>query len=235
MNWPILCATILSLTAAFAQAKRPFYQEPLPPPPTLIRGSANAYANLAPVECQRRLRALNVDFTKVGPTTGVAVPVRFKGPLGGVVFHTAPNSSPFGILDCRLALTWAGLAPLLREHGVKSVRIDNFYRKHARIGGHGSKSQHRYGLAADVTSVTFDDGSVADVERDFHGQRGQPVCGPEARVVPPSTPSVRLRNLTCALAASGAFHHILTPNYDAAHRNHLHLDIKRDCKWYSIQ
>jgi hypothetical protein len=39
-----------------------------------------------------------------------------------------------------------------------------------------------------------------------------------------------LRNIVCAAARAGLFHHVLTPNYDAAHRDHLHLDIKRDAR-----
>jgi hypothetical protein len=32
----------------------------------------------------------------------------------------------------------------------------------------------------------------------------------------------------CDIVRSGLFHHVLTPSYDAAHRDHLHLDIKRE-------
>ena len=42
--------------------------------------------------------------------------------------------------------------------------------------------------------------------------------------------AVSLRNLFCDVARSGLFHHLLTPSYDLAHKNHLHLDIKRDSK-----
>jgi hypothetical protein len=39
-----------------------------------------------------------------------------------------------------------------------------------------------------------------------------------------------LRNIVCAIARTGFFHHMLTPNYNQAHENHLHFDIKRDEK-----
>lgn len=48
-------------------------------------------------------------------------------------------------------------------------------------------------------------------------------------------PDVLLRNLICDVARASLFHHILTPNYDAAHRNHFHLDIKRDAKEFSVR
>jgi hypothetical protein len=135
---------------------------------------------------------------------------------------------------------WIELAPLLVEHQVQSIRIDNFYRNSARIRA-GKKSQHAYGLAADVVSFTLQDGRVLDVEEHFMGRMGDPVCGPDAALVPPPGAStdqvdraIRLRNLVCDLARRGAFHHMLTPNYNRAHRNHLHLDIQRDNKWLSV-
>jgi hypothetical protein len=119
---------------------------------------------------------------------------------------------------------------------VAAVRIDNFYRPRAKLPqGHGKKSQHAYGLAADVVSFTLDDGRVLDVERDFHGRLGEPVCGPGAFLEPLDDAATRLRNLVCELGRGGYFHHMLTPNHDAAHRNHLHLDIKRDNQWFSVE
>src|SRR5690606_10996196 len=114
------------------------------------------------------------------------------------------------------------------------------YRNAARIRK-GRKSQHAYGLAADVVSVTLDDGRQLDVKEDFFGRRGEPPCGPEAAVHPPrgapieqTDEAIRLRNLVCELARSGAFHHILTPNYNHAHESHLHLDLQRDNTYFSV-
>jgi hypothetical protein len=121
------------------------------------------------------------------------------------------------------------------------LRIDNFYRDRARIG-RGRRSQHAYGLAADIVSITLRDGREMSVLDDFLGQRGDPVCGPEARIRPRKDSTddqidkaIRFRNFVCELGRMGAFHHILTPNYNRAHENHLHLDLKRDNKWFSLQ
>lgn len=219
-----------------APPERHPYHEPIPPVSELSRGVAQEYANLSPGECARRLKSRGLPFRRAGATSGVATPLRFSGALGEVQFLVPPDKSPFGLIDCRLALVLSELVPLLRRHEVKAVRIDNFYRPGARLPTKkSSKSQHAHALAADVVSVTLDDGTLLDVERDFHGERGRPVCGPDAYLEPPSLAAVRLRNLTCELARSGAFHHVLTPNYDVAHRNHLHLDIKRDYRWFSVQ
>ena len=56
-------------------------------------------------------------------------------------------------------------------------------------------------------------------------------AGPSA----PSSETIALRNIVCALAAAGMFHRVLTPGYDAAHESHLHLDIARDAKAMSVR
>src|SRR5690606_16450017 len=148
------------------------------------------YGNLAPAECRRRLDAAagHESFVRVGPSNGIAAPYRVIGPILGVNFIVPPKKSPFGVLDCRQALLWLELAPILASHRVVSVQIDNFYRNRARVRP-GRKSQHAYGLAADVTAIVFgpldesapsttgaavpDGSGRADVEDDFLGQLGQ--------------------------------------------------------------
>lgn len=231
----LLFSTLLALPAALTDPA-PTYQKELPEPAALARGTASRYANLAPATCKKQLAARKVAVEFVAPAPGIANPVRIVGPLGGVQFQTGPKKSPFGVADCRLVLTWLDLVPLLREHKVASVRIDNFYRKGARLPTRrAKKSQHAYGLATDLTSVTLDDGTLLEVEKDFHGKLGQDVCGSKALVQNRDPKGVLLRNLVCDIARTGAFHHILTPNANLAHRDHLHLDIARDCAWFSVK
>lgn len=242
-----------------AHAPGSSFQEPLPELEVLLQGPASKYGNLSPAECRRRLAASagHEAFVSVGASNGIAAPERVVGPISGIQFLVPPKKSPFGILDCRQALLWLELAPILVAHGVVSVQIDNFYRNRASVRP-GRKSQHAYALAADVTAITFaplkaepatktgaavpDGSGRTEVEADFLGQLGRPVCGPEARIIPrPESDlaqvarATRMRNLVCELARKGAFHHILTPNYNLAHQNHLHLDLQRDNKWFSVQ
>ncbi len=235
------------------------FQQPLPPVSERLAGPATTFANLSPQKCRQLLGQSEHkgSFERLGPRNGIATPLRWIAPLGDIQVLVPPKKSMYGNLDCRQALLWIELMPVLVEHGVVRIQIDNFYRNHARIR-RGRKSQHAYGLAADITAIEFDadEGTKmaktgarlpsghgrVDVEDDFLGRLGAPVCGPEAKIVPraDSDPeqvarAIRLRNLLCDLARRGAFHHILTPNYDAAHKNHLHLDLKRDNKWFSIE
>lgn len=218
-----------------AAVLHPFHQV-LPTSAELTQAPAMRLANLSPAECRKLLaeRELPVERWR-GPAPGIATPLRIAGPFLGIEFRVPPAKTPYGLLDCRLALALYEMSSVLAEHGVVSIRIDNFYRPRARLPRRKKLSQHAHGLAADVVEFTLEDGEVLNVERDWRGVQGEPPCGPEARLVEDSDRAVRLRNLVCALASRGVFHHILTPCYDAAHRDHLHLDIKRDAKWFGVR
>lgn len=243
---PVWSSAVIALSMATSVAQdhqqRPDFQTPLPSADERAEGPAGTYANLSPSDCRRRLKTADTEqaFVRQGGVSGVATSLRFDKPLGNVEFQAPPARTLFGLLDCRQALLWLELADVLSDHNVAKVRIDNFYRPGARLGRRG-KSQHAYGLAADVVSFTLKDGTVLDVEEDFHGKRGEPPCGPKAQLHLPSgadnedvARALHLRNLVCAMARGGWFHHILTPNYNRAHRDHLHLDIKRDNDWFSV-
>lgn len=194
-------------------------------------------ANSSPAACRAELkrRKLPVSFLG-GNVSGVAVPVRLTGELRGVMFRTPGKKSVYGIVDCRLVIVLDELAGLLAEHGVKAVHVDNMYRPRSRLPGRKKKSQHAYGLAIDIYGFTLADGSTLVVERDFDGKIGAVPCGPEADLAPNSSaPAVALRNLTCAIARARLFNHLLTPDYDAAHRNHLHADISRGGNQYVVR
>jgi hypothetical protein len=165
--------------------------------------------------------------TAPGPSPGVANPVRIGGPIGNVRFIAPGRKSVYGKLDCRLALVLASFAEILEAHGVATVLVDNLYRPRARLAGRRVKSQHRYGLAIDVMGFVLKDDSPLMIERDFGADIGRPPCGPKSTLPILTEASARLRNLVCDMVEAGLFHHVLTPNYNRAHRNHLHLDIKR--------
>ena len=108
-------------------------------------------------------------------------------------------------------------------HDVSAVLVDNFYRRRARLPD-GRAAAHAYGLAADVYGFKLRDGTELIVERDWHGSwrasSARRVASSTDRRKPRAAqPGVRHR--------AELFHHILTPNYNEAHENHLHLDIKR--------
>jgi hypothetical protein len=190
------------------------------------------HANLSPSACRSLLAKKKLPFKRDRrPTPGVATAMRVDGPLEGVKFLTPGWKSKFGVLDCRLALNLEDVAKVLAEHGVARVLVGTAYRPGSRLPRrHRKLSQHGYALAMDVVAFYLNDGTELNVERDYHGEIGQPSCGPDARLSEATEASIKLRNLLCDVARAGLFHFILTPNYDAAHHDHFHWDIKRDAK-----
>jgi hypothetical protein len=85
-------------------------------------------------------------------------------------------------------------------------------------------------LAIDILGVKLNDGRLLLVERDWRLSPETPPCGPDTDLVEDTEEAVLLRNIVCGAARAGIFHHLLTPDYDAAHEDHLHLDIKRDAR-----
>jgi len=182
------------------------------------------------------MRARGLPVERVGgPTPGIATPVRLTGPLHGVTFRAPGRGSVFGVLDCRLVLALEELARVLERHAVAAIQIDNTYRPRARLPGNRKRSQHSYGLAADIRVIELADGRRLSVEQDWDGWLGGPACGPGSAPAAPSDETVALRNIVCAVAASAIFHHLLTPNFNAAHRDHLHFDIKRGEKRWVVE
>jgi hypothetical protein len=170
---------------------------------------------------------------KTAPKT-ILVPLRLAGTLHGVRFVTAPAPSAYGIVDCRLVLALDELASVLATFDVTTIRVDNLYRPRAKLPGSPKRSQHAYGLAADITSFTLADGRTLSVEDDWHATIGEKACGPDAVMNEPNEESIALRNMVCEIARRGIFHHMLTPGFNAAHRTHFHFDIQRGEKRWAI-
>lgn len=214
--------------------RQPFH-EPMPEPALVAGVPALAFANLSAARCRALLKEKKIETRspKAFPKT-ILVPVRLTGTLHGVRFVTAPAPSPYGIADCRLVLALDDLASVLATFDVTTIRVDNLYRPRAKLPGSPKRSQHAYGLAADITSVTLADGRTLSVEDDWHATIGEKACGPDAVMSEPDDDAIALRNLVCEIARRGIFHHLLTPGFNAAHRTHFHFDIQRGEKRWAI-
>jgi hypothetical protein len=205
------------------------FQTPLPANRSARKSVASRFASLTPGQCRAELRKRKIGSRPPGfATPNVATPMRLKGALRGVQFIAPGPRSVFGILDCRLALVLDELASLLAEHDVSAVHVDSMYRPRARMGGSRKPSQHSHGLAVDIIAFTFSDGRTLTIKDDWHGALSTKVCGPGTQPVDPTPEALTLWNLVCAIAKKGLFHHMLTPNFNKEHEDHLHFDIKRD-------
>ncbi len=188
---------------------------------------ATRHAGMTDSECQKEVKKLGLPVDrKTKAASGVASPMRLTGPLHGVRFVTPGASSPFGVLDCRLVLALNDLGEALADADVVTVHVDNLYRPHAHLPGKKTESQHAFALAADITTFQLRDGRVLSVDEDWHAPIGSLSCGPDAVLNDPTDESIALRNLVCDVARRGLFHHMLSPSFNAAHKTHLHFDIK---------
>jgi hypothetical protein len=200
------------------------------------------YSRLDRDTCEAELARRAVPFVRGEPTEGVLAPVRLRGPVRGVTIHTAMSAkererSIYEIFDCRLVVALDDFAALLARHDVVELIHLNAYRPKSQ---HGCTArywglQHCAALAVDVRAFKKKDGTVLEVERDFHGRIGTPLCvggvGPS-----PRTPAAdELWGFVCEAAQRALFHVMLTPNYNAEHKNHFHLEITPEAGWMMIK
>lgn len=91
-------------------------------------------------------------------------------------------------------------------------------------------TRHPAGLAIDVALLKKRDGQWISVANDFHGKIGAKTCGDGVRSA--DTPEAReLRSLVCESNDLGVFTYVLTPNYNAAHYDHFHMEIRPATRW----
>jgi hypothetical protein len=192
-------------------------------------------ATLRPGACHQALDAAAVRFETLpnGAAPGVAWPIRLLGPVRGVTFEAADKDATHAIMDCRLGLALVSWAEDLRRARVRRVEHYSVYRPGARVGGDGPVSGHAHGLAMDAARFTLDDGVVLDVLDDWEGRkRGQSPC-PVRR--DESGGSRLLRRVTCSAIDEKLFQVVLTPHYNKAHENHVHLERKLDVDWTYVR
>jgi hypothetical protein len=157
-----------------------------------------------------RLRELGIPFSSLDPLPGVLTPVQLAGDIGGI--HYSALGKRKLISDCRLALALHTAAFVLKDLGVQEVFFSGAYSY--RTMASGKLSQHAMGLAIDMHRFKVN-GVMLSVEMDYRrGLRDD--CAPD---------SPTLNRVACLLRRQGYFDWVLTPDTDAAHYNHLHLDI----------
>jgi hypothetical protein len=187
--------------------------------------------------CHQLLRDEGIHFkvvdTAIAP--GVRWPIRLSGAVGGVTFE--PNErdaeATYGVLDCQLALALHAWAGDLRRAGVRRVLYYSMYRPFAHIAGGPRVSGHAHGMAIDAARFVLRDGVALDVLEDWEGRaHGQAPCPPRTDE---SSGGRLLRAITCSAADRKLFQVVLTPHYNHAHDNHVHLEIKPEVDWTYVR
>lgn len=200
-------------------------------------GDPNAIANLDPtddllvappdaiVDCDARLTEVGVKFH------ATTLPVKRQaagfdcGAPQVIVYDRGPTGVTWGhpIVTCRMAMGMARFETIAQEESERSLhkkikRIENVGTYSCRkMAAHALVSEHSYANAIDVRGFTFDNGSRVSIESDF-GARAGPKLAASAMF---------LRTTAARTFDENAFSVVLTPHFDALHRDHFHLDQAR--------
>ena len=229
---PIVPSPQLGIPAAKPPTAKPTNAQP-------ASGSAPAleYAALEPAACRAELKKRGIPHVVEASTNGVDLPIRLTGKLHGVDVHgleppAKRPTSPWEILDCRLALAIDDLAALLAKHDVVELIHMSMYRPPPK--GEKKHARHSAALAIDVGTLVRKDGSKLSVLGDWHGHIGAKTCGPGAAPSKPTKEALELRAILCETYDARLFNVVLTPNYNKPHANHFHLEVTRGVKWFIL-
>jgi len=206
-------------------------EPPLPDVP-----SGLVIANVEDDACHTTLREHGATFTAYagehqGDIRGAGV--LLTGPLNGVRFEHAGNSPLHSALDCRLALALLAWTPTLREFGVTRIQHMSTFRPNSHVAGTARASGHARALAIDLRYVEFEDGTRLDVLTDWSSrERGAAPC---THPVDEQGPNAVLRRMVCRAVEAELFQVVVSPHHNEAHANHVHLEVRPEVTWRSIQ
>lgn len=164
-------------------------------------------------QCTVRLASLNARYTPL-PDQSYGGGCSAFGAVK--LLDLGVPTTNLGAMTCPLAANftaWAryGVAPAARQIlGSDLVRIETMGTYNCRnIAGSGQLSQHAHSNAVDVAGFVLADGRRISVQRDWNG--GGDVARRFLRTIQAS--------------ACKRFATVLSPDYNAAHHDHLHFDM----------
>jgi hypothetical protein len=177
--------------------------------------------------CQQQLQQLNVNFAAGPAGPGVADPVTVQTPLNGVIFNRNAGAQPTQLyVDCSFALALHRATAGMIARGIDAVAHFGTYNYRC-IGNQGTPpnctiglDQHAYATAIDFASFSGG-GTTYSVLDDWVIDGGGDTC----TAATSSDKDALLHGLACSWFGAGIFNIILTPNYNADHRNHFHVDL----------
>lgn len=203
--------------------------------------TAYVYARMTDEACLRELDRRKLPYERVEETKQIDLPIRFTGPIRGVEYTLTyrerkdDKTSPAAIADCRLALAIDDFSQTLAAHDIVKVEYLSMYRRRG-VGFVKPGKRHPSGRAIDIATLERKDGKVFSVIQDWQGRVGQKTCGEGAATPRKDTEGARLlRDIVCEADEQKSFNLILTPHYDWGHRDHFHLEVRSDIRWYLTQ
>ena len=168
-------------------------------------------------QCRALLDRAGVRFEALpprhdGPSCGYGDAVRFAaGGSRSIVFAPANLGVACPVAAALAMWEWDVVQPAaLRQFGRPVVRIEHFGSYNCRrIAGRDARfwSEHATAGAVDIAAFVLDDGRRVSIVNDWRGEDAASRFLRAART-----------------GACGLFATVLSPDYNAAHRDHLHMD-----------
>jgi hypothetical protein len=219
MRWLLLIFLTLVGLAIFGLRYLPPAWDPRRPldltaPPNLLTSLKLRWMTIEPQACFAAFAASHLPVTPVPDRSseqGCAIEHAVR--LTGSVRATPPSP----VVTCPLAAAWVlyernTLQPVARQNlGIEVAGVRHFGSYACRNVNHevaGRRSQHATANAIDIAGFILRDGREVSVARHWSGD------GPEARFLHAA------RDGACRW-----FRGVLSPDYNAAHRDHFHLDM----------
>jgi hypothetical protein len=179
-------------------------------------------------DCDERLASAGIRFAKAALpvrsaekgtiTCGAEQVVEYRGSSSGIRYNAAP------VVTCTLALALARFEAVLQDEAER--RFHSRVQRLEQAGTYNCRkmsrfrdmvSEHSYANAIDVRGVTLANGRTINVLRDFG----------KLDLEPTAEASVFLREVAHRAFDEEVFSVVLTPYFDALHRDHFHLDMAR--------
>jgi hypothetical protein len=222
-------ALALALTSASARADAPS--------PTGLSPQWLNAADVDPVACFDQLKASGARYRALAPQArpdrkGCGMPhgvIVFRGPTG--IAYNPPLT-----VDCSFAMELGAIKRVIQEEArsdlaTSIVRIDTLgaYVCVTKAGPYTTRyatkpaiSEHSFGLAYDLRDFVTKAGRTISVERDYEKGNGDPRTAAGRFLYETAWRLKRETKLT----------HVLTPAFNADHRNHFHLDRGLPFGWW---
>lgn len=237
-DFGVLAALVLSLLPEQASAWNKYLE--IPPPEEAEDSRAYRYANMTNDEALAELDARGIPYVQVDPVPGVRLPIRLTGRLHGVWIHSVlppeqRKTTPFEILDGRLALALDDFCALLEAHGFDEVVHFTMYRPPHDRPARAGEFLHRHpgGMAIDLGAVRKTTGQWSAVGPHWPSDFGAKTCGEGGRNLR-GRKGRELLSVACEASDLRIFHYMLTPHFNEPHADHLHLEIKAGVKWFLV-
>lgn len=178
--------------------------------------------------CLSELERSGVAFHLAPPTKGITDAVYVGPQVDGVALRYRTSSKPDAILvACEMVSHVRRLAGLVKSMGFDEiVHIGTYNYRNMRNptcekNNTCKLSQHSHGTALDIHAIAKAGTKVTYSTLKDWVVTPMPTCPGKAK----TEGDKALHNLACQMRAKNLFSIILTPNYNATHRDHFHVDL----------